>query len=163
MDAFAIDPVDRSILEVLQRDGRITNAELATRIQLSPSACLRRVRALEERGAIAGYRAMLSPRALGLGLTVFVEIKVERHSVQRASEFEETFARMPEIVSAHIVSGDADFLLEVVVPDLEAYERFLLGTLLELPGISDVRSNVAIRTLRSHEPLPLGHLATPPA
>jgi Lrp/AsnC family leucine-responsive transcriptional regulator len=155
---MTLDSVDRELLDVLQRDGRITNAELAGRVRLSPSACLRRVRALEERGAIEGYRAMLSRRALGLGLTVFVEIKVERHSVQRASAFEETFATMPEIVSAHIVSGDADFLLEVVVPDLEAYERFLLGTLLELPGISDVRSNVAIRTLRSHEPMPLGHL-----
>ncbi|HVV57163.1 MAG TPA: Lrp/AsnC family transcriptional regulator [Gaiellaceae bacterium] len=158
MDVLALDSVDRALLEVLQQEGRITNAELATRVQLSPSACLRRVRALEKRGAIEGYRAVLAPRRIGLGLTVFVEIKVERHSTNRAASFEEAFASMPEVVSAHIVSGDADFLLEVVVPDLEAYQQFLLGTLLQLPGLTDVRSNMAIKTLRCREPLPLNHL-----
>jgi Lrp/AsnC family leucine-responsive transcriptional regulator len=158
MDGLTLDSVDRALLEILQHEGRITNAELASRVQLSPSACLRRVRALEERGAIEGYRAVLAPRRIGLGLTVFVEIKVERHSTNRAASFEEAFAAMPEIVSAHIVSGEADFLLEVVVPDLEAYQQFLLGTLLQLPGLTDVRSNMAIKTLRCREPLPLGHL-----
>jgi Lrp/AsnC family leucine-responsive transcriptional regulator len=158
MDRLTLDSVDRALLEVLQQEGRITNAELATRVQLSPSACLRRVRALEERGAIEGYRAVLAPRRIGLGLTVFVEIKLERHSTNQAASFEEAFAAMPEIVAAHIVSGDADFLLEVVVPDLEAYQQFLLERLLELPGLTDVRSNMAIRTLRCREPLPLGHL-----
>jgi Lrp/AsnC family leucine-responsive transcriptional regulator len=159
MAAETLDSVDRQILEILQREGRITNAELASRVRISPSACLRRTRALEESGTIEGYRAVLSRRAVGLGLTVFVEVKVDRHSKQLARELEESFARMPEIVSAHVVSGAADFLLEVVVPDLDAYERFLIGTLLELPHFADVRSNFAIRTLQAEEPLPLEHLA----
>lgn len=158
MAADALDSVDRQILEILQREGRITNAELASRVRISPSACLRRTRALERSGAIAGYRAVLSRRAVGLGLTVFVEVKVDRHSKELAAELERTFAEMPEIVSAHVVSGAADFLLEVVVPDLDAYQRLLLDRLLELPHFTDVRSNFAIRTLCAEEPLPLEHL-----
>jgi Lrp/AsnC family leucine-responsive transcriptional regulator len=97
--------------------------------------------------------------ALGLGLTIFVEIKVEGHSEKLASELEKAVATMPEVVSCHLVSGAADFLLEVVVPDLSSYERLLLGSLLKLPGVSDVRSNFAIRRVKAPSPLPLGHLS----
>jgi Lrp/AsnC family leucine-responsive transcriptional regulator len=117
------------------------------------------VKALEHAGVIDGYRAVLDREAVGLGLTVFVEVKVEGHSEEKAMAIEEAVAGMPEVVSGHIVSGAADFLLEVVVQDLRAYERLLLGTLLQLPAISDVRSNFAIRTVKQQGPLPLGHLA----
>jgi Lrp/AsnC family leucine-responsive transcriptional regulator len=156
---MSLDTVDRRLLDVLQVEGRLSNVALAERVHLSPSPCLRRVKALEDGGVIAGYRAMLDREAVGLGLTAFVEIKVEGHSEKLASDLEEAVAKMPEVVSCHIVSGAADFLLEVVVPDLRAYERLLLGSLLKLPGVNDVRTNFAIRTVKAPSPLPLGHLA----
>jgi Lrp/AsnC family transcriptional regulator, leucine-responsive regulatory protein len=154
-----LDSVDRRILDVLQVEGRLANVALAERVHLSPSPCLRRVKALEHDGVVSGYRAMLDREAVGLGLTVFVEIKVEGHSEKLASELENAVADMPEVVSSYLVSGAADFLLEVVVPDLPSYERLLLGSLLKLPGVHDVRSNIAIRTVKAPSPLPLGHLA----
>jgi Lrp/AsnC family transcriptional regulator, leucine-responsive regulatory protein len=108
---------------------------------------------------IDGYRAVLDREAVGLGLTAFVELKVEGHSDRLADAIQEAVAKMPEVVACHIVSGAADFLLEVVVPDLRAYERFLLGSLLKLPSAADVRSNFAIQTVKAPGPLPLGHLA----
>jgi Lrp/AsnC family leucine-responsive transcriptional regulator len=128
-------------------------------VHLSPSPCLRRVKALEHEGVIEGYRAVLDREAVGLGLTVFVELKVEGHSEAVATAIEEAVAELPEVVACHLVSGDADFLLEVVVADLRAYERLLLGALLKLPSVADVRSNFAIRTVKAPAPLPLGHLA----
>jgi Lrp/AsnC family transcriptional regulator, leucine-responsive regulatory protein len=154
-----LDRVDRRLLEILQREGRLSNAALAERVHLSPSPCLRRVKTLEEDGVIEGYRAVLGREALGLGLTVFVEIKVEGHSDRLAEEIEAAVNAMPEVVACHIVSGAADFLLEVVVPDLRAYERLLLGSLLKLPSVAEVRSNFAIRTVKAPGPLPLEHLA----
>jgi Lrp/AsnC family transcriptional regulator, leucine-responsive regulatory protein len=154
-----VDSVDRRILDVLQVEGRLSNVALAERVHLSPSPCLRRVKALEDDGVISGYRAMLEREAVGLGLTVFVEIKVEGHSEKLAAALEKAVAAMPEVVSCHLVSGAADFLLEVVVPDLRSYERLLLEQLLGLPGVQDVRSNFAIRTMKAPSPLPLGHLA----
>jgi Lrp/AsnC family leucine-responsive transcriptional regulator len=153
-----LDRVDRRLLEILQREGRLSNAALAERVHLSPSPCLRRVKALEEDGVIEGYRAVVGRESVGLGLTVFVEIKVEGHSDRLAEEIEAAVTAMPEVVACHIVSGAADFLLEVVVPDLRAYERLLLGSLLKLPAVVDVRSNFAIRTVKAPAPLPLGHL-----
>jgi Lrp/AsnC family leucine-responsive transcriptional regulator len=142
-----------------KREGRLSNVALAERVHLSPSPCLRRLKALEHDGVIDGYRAVLDREAVGLGLTAFVELKVEGHSDRLAEAIQEAVAKMPEVVACHIVSGAADFLLEVVVPDLRAYERFLLGTLLKLPSFADVRSNFAIRTVKAPGPLPLAHLA----
>jgi Lrp/AsnC family transcriptional regulator, leucine-responsive regulatory protein len=150
-----MDTVDRQMLTILQRDGRISNAALAEQLHLSPSPCLRRLRALEHDGVIAGYRAELDRAKLGLGLTVFVEMKVDAHSERNAAEISEALGAAPEVVAAHIVSGSADFLLEVVVADLAAYEALLFGTLLRLPNVSDVRSNFALRAVKSHGPLPL--------
>jgi Lrp/AsnC family leucine-responsive transcriptional regulator len=155
-----IDRMDRKILETLQAEGRLSNVELADRVALSPSPCLRRVKRLEDDGVIAGYRAVLDRGAVGLGLTVFLEIKVGKHSRDNAAMLQKALADMPEIVSCHIVSGTADFLAEVVVPDLAAYERFLLDRLLTVPTIEDVRSNFAIRMIKTAAPLPLGHLGT---
>ena len=139
---MSLDRVDRRLLELLQGEGRLSNVALAERVHLSPSPCLRRVKALEGDGVIEGYRAVLGRGAVGLGLTVFVEIKVEGHSDRLADEIAEAVGRMPE----------------VVVPDLRAYERLLLGSLLKLPAVADVRSNFAIRTVKAPGPLPLGHL-----
>jgi Lrp/AsnC family leucine-responsive transcriptional regulator len=150
-----MDLVDRQMLQVLQREGRISNAALAERLHLSPSPCLRRLRALEHEGVISGYRAELDRAKLGLGLTLFVELKVDAHSERNAAAIAETLAATPEVISAHIVSGSADFLLEVVVADLRDYERLLFSTLLNLPNVSDVRSNFALRAVKTAGPLPL--------
>ena len=150
-----MDDTDRAILRHLQSDGRLPNAALAERVRLSPSPCLRRLKRLEEDGTIRGYRAILDRRKVGLGLTAFVEIKVSGQSRRRAEELEKAIAGVDEIVASYIVAGDADFMLEVVAPDLAAYERLLLHTLLELPGVSEVRSNFAIRTVKEPGPLPL--------
>ena len=153
-----IDRMDRRILETLQAEGRLSNVELAERVALSPSPCLRRVKRLEDDGVIAGYRAVVDRSAVGLGLTVFVEIKAGKHTRDNAARLGKGIADMPEVVSCHLVSGTADFLAEVVVPDLGAYERFMLDRLLALPTVEDVRSYFAIRTLKTMAPLPLAHL-----
>ena len=150
-----LDRVDREMLAILQSEGRISNAALADRLHLSPSPCLRRLRTLESSGVISGYTAVLDRPRLGLGLTVFVDLKVERHSDRSAAEISRALSEAPEVISAHIVSGVADFRLEVVVPDLAAYERLLFNTLLKLPHVTDVRSDFALRTVKSAGPLPL--------
>jgi Lrp/AsnC family leucine-responsive transcriptional regulator len=159
MPEIALDPIDRRILATLQADGRLSNVDLADRVGLSPSPCLRRVKRLEDAGMIAGYRAVLDRKAVGLGLTVFVELKVGKHSRDNAAILQEALLAIPEVVSCHMVSGISDFLAEVVVPDLEAYEKLMTDAILTLPTIVDVRSNFAIRTIKSGAPLPLGHLA----
>jgi len=150
-----LDPVDRRMLAILQEDGRISNAALAERLHLSPSPCLRRLRALEHDGVITGYRALLDRPRLGLGLTVFVELKVDGHSDRVADAIGERLQAHPEVVAAHIVSGGADFRLEVVVADLAAYERLLFGVLLKLPNVADVQSHFALRTVKAPAPLPV--------
>ncbi|PWU31912.1 AsnC family transcriptional regulator [Pseudomonas sp. RW407] len=158
MPNHKLDAYDHRILAALQRDGRLSNVQLAEAIGLSPSPCLRRVRLLEEAGVIRRYGADLDRDQVGLGLTVFVGIKVERHHEEQAEAFRQAVIDLPEVISVHLVSGESDFLLQVVVPDLRAYERFLTGTLLKLPGVSDIRSNFAISTLKESAPLPLQHL-----
>jgi Lrp/AsnC family leucine-responsive transcriptional regulator len=153
-----LDAIDRRILSELQGDGRLTNVELADRVGLSPSPCIRRLKRLEQDGVIAGYRATLDRTKLGLGLTIYVGVKVERHHDEEASAFETAVCALKEVISCHLVSGEADFLLQIVVTDLAAYERLLLGALLKLPGVKDIRSNFAIRTVKSAAPLPLDHL-----
>src|SRR3954467_2696551 len=150
-----LDRVDRQMLAILQTEGRISNAALAERLHLSPSPCLRRLRTLEQDGIIAGYRAVLDRPRLGLGLTVFVELKVDSHSDRTASAIAQALNAAPEVISAHIVSGPADFRLEVVVADLADYERLLFETLLKLPNVSDVRSDFVLRTVKASAPLPL--------
>ena len=141
----------------LQVDGRIANVDLAEAVSLSPSACLRRVKALEASGIIAGYRAELDRIRAGLGLTVFIELRVEGHSKDTASRVEEALTAIPAVVACHVVSGSADFFVEAVVPDLASYEQLLLGQILTIPSIVDARSNFAIRTILSRGPLPLDH------
>jgi Lrp/AsnC family leucine-responsive transcriptional regulator len=131
--------------------------DVAEAVSLSPSACLRRTRALEEAGVIAGYRAELDRARVGLGLTVFLEITVEGHSRESSERIGRALAAIPAVVACHIVSGDADFLVEATVPDLASYERLLLDQILVIPAITGVRSGFAIRTIRARGPLPLQH------
>ncbi|HRO51257.1 MAG TPA: Lrp/AsnC family transcriptional regulator [Hyphomicrobium sp.] len=152
---ISLDDLDRKILTTLQADGRITNADLADRIGLSATPCLRRMRALEQDGTIKGYRALLDRAKVGLGLTVMVGIKVDGHRDENARAIQAAFIEMPEVVACHLLSGETDFLLEVVVPDLAHYEQFLLGKLLLLPMVKDIRSNIVIRTVKETAPLPL--------
>jgi Lrp/AsnC family leucine-responsive transcriptional regulator len=154
-----LDAIDCRILAALQAEGRLSNVELAERVGLSPSPCLRRVQRLERDGYIEAYRAVLGRRRIGLGFTVFIGIKIDAHADERADEMREAIVAMPEVVACHMVSGEADYLLEVVVPDLEHYERFLLDRLLALTMIKEVRSNIAIQTAKVAAPLPLDHLA----
>lgn len=154
-----LDEIDRHILELLQGDARLSNIELAEKVGLSPSPCLRRLRQLEQSGVIDSYRAVLNRAEVGLSLTVFVNVKVERHHDTEASAFRDAVRSLQEVVSCHLISGDSDFLLQVVVPDLAGYEKFLVGTLLKLPSVKDIRSNFAIQTVKAHAPLPLDHLS----
>jgi Lrp/AsnC family leucine-responsive transcriptional regulator len=156
-----IDAIDHRIVAALQADGRLTNLELAERVGLSPSPCLRRVKRLERDGYIETYRAMLQRDRLGLGLTVFVGVKIGGHANVEAESFQDAIVALPEVVACHLVSGEADYLLEVVVPDLAHYQRFLVGKLLNLAIVREVRSNIAIQTLKAGAPLPLDHLAAP--
>jgi Lrp/AsnC family transcriptional regulator, leucine-responsive regulatory protein len=153
-----LDAIDRRIVAELQADARLTNVELADRVGLSPSPCLRRVKGLEREGVIDGYRAVLRRDRVGLGFSVFVGVKIDGHANERALAFEDTVCAMPEVIACHLVSGDADYFLEVVVPDLEYYRGFLVDKLLNLPIVREVRSNIAIQTRKAGAPLPLGHL-----
>ncbi|MGX6601302.1 Lrp/AsnC family transcriptional regulator [Micromonosporaceae bacterium Da 78-11] len=152
------DATDRAILDRLQRDGRIANIDLAEAVSLSPSACLRRLRSLEHDGVVAGYRAELDRERIGLGLTVFIELKVERHSQETSSRIETALTAIAGVVACHVISGASDFLVEVAVPTLAAYERLLLEGILAVEGVVDARSTFAIRTVKSRGPLPLDHL-----
>jgi Lrp/AsnC family leucine-responsive transcriptional regulator len=158
MPKTELDAIDRRVVAELQADARLTNVELADRVGLSPSPCLRRVKRLEREGVIDGYRAVLRRDRVGLGFSVFVGVKIDGHANERALAFEDTVCAMPEVIACHLVSGDADYFLEVVVPDLEYYRSFLVDKLLNLPIVREVRSNIAIQTRKAGAPLPLGHL-----
>ncbi len=158
MPKSSLDKIDLEILKNLQADGRLTNVELAGKVALSPSPCLRRVKNLEDSGVINGYQASVNRKTVGLGMTVFVEMRVGKQSREQIMAIIESVIAPDEVVSCHLVSGQSDILAEVVVPTLEAYDAFLSDYLMTLEGIEDIRSNFAIRTLKANGPLPLQHL-----
>jgi Lrp/AsnC family transcriptional regulator, leucine-responsive regulatory protein len=158
MPKAELNAIDRRIVAELQANARLSNVELADRVGLSPSPCLRRVKRLEREGYIEGYRAVLRRDRVGLGFSVFVGVKIDGHANERALRFEEAVSALPEVIGCHLVSGEVDYFLEVVVPDLEHYQRFLVNKLLNLSIIREVRSNIAIQTVKAGAPLPLGHL-----
>ena len=151
------DRVDRAIVTRLQQDGRIANVDLADAVSLSPSACLRRVKALEASGIIAGYHAEVSRARAGLGLTVFIGLTVDGHSRQTSQEIERALLDIPAVVACYLVSGSDDFLIEAAIPDLGSYETVLLDQILAIPAVATARSTFAIRTVLSRGPLPLDH------
>jgi Lrp/AsnC family leucine-responsive transcriptional regulator len=151
-----IDRYDRRILEVLQQEGRISNQELAERIGLSPSPCLRRVRALEESGLISGYRAMLNAKQLGLSLMALIHISMDRHTPERFANFEQSVAELPEVMECLLVTGqDADYQLKVVVRDMDAFQALLLEKITRIEGVSGVHSSFILRRVVDKTALPL--------
>jgi Lrp/AsnC family leucine-responsive transcriptional regulator len=153
-----LDRTDLRILAELQRDGRLTNAELAERVALSPSPALRRVQRLEQSGVIAGYSAQLDPAAVGLGLHAFVRAQLSKHDAATVAHFVERVAQRDEVVACHALTGDMDYLLEIHVEDLSHFSRFLLDRLLDNAGVADVNSSFVLRTVKQTHALPLGHL-----
>jgi Lrp/AsnC family transcriptional regulator, leucine-responsive regulatory protein len=157
MSSASADRIDRAILSTLQRDGRIANIDLADAVSLSPSACLRRVKALEASGIIEGYRAEVSRVKAGLGLTAFIGLGVEGHSRATSQQIEQALTTIPAVVSCYVTSGSDDFMVEVAVQDLADYERVLLDQILAIPGVTQARTTFAIRTVLSRGPVPLTH------
>jgi len=151
----ALDRFDRKILKELQRDGRISNVVLAQRVRLSESACLRRVRALENDGYIKGYVAILDQKRLGRSGTVFVHIALRREEQSELAAFEESVQDIPEIMECYLMTGEFDYLLRLVVSDMADFERLHNEALTRLPGVSRVNSSVAIRTVRKSTELPI--------
>lgn len=151
-----LDRYDRRILEVLQEDGRISNQDLAERIGLSPSPCLRRVRALEEGGVIAGYRAALDAKALGLSLMALIHISMDRHTPERFENFEAKVATIPEIMECLLITGqDADYQIKAVVRDMDAYQELLLNRITRIEGVTGVHSSFVLRRVIDRSALPL--------
>jgi Lrp/AsnC family leucine-responsive transcriptional regulator len=142
-----MDDIDRSILRVLLADGRINNADLAARVGLSPSPCLRRVRRLEETGMIRGYAAIVDPVAVGRGLRVFAGIRLVRHTRADVLAFENAVVELDEVVHCHHITGNFDYLLDIAVADLPAYERFHAHRLAALPAVASVTSYVTMKSL----------------
>ncbi|MGB0782624.1 MAG: Lrp/AsnC family transcriptional regulator [Marinomonas sp.] len=149
-----MDKIDLDILSHLQSDGRLTNVALAEEIHLSPSPCLRRVKQLEDSGVIEGYHARIDRQKAGFSMTVFVEVRLKSHAGDKHIVFENSILEMEDIISAHLVSGIADYRLEVVAVDLQDYER-ILKALQSLPHVKDIQSHFAIRSVKTSAPLPL--------
>ncbi|WP_412480384.1 Lrp/AsnC ligand binding domain-containing protein [Azonexus sp. IMCC34839] len=155
---FKLDQIDLAILAALQADGRITNVALARQVGLSATPCLERVKALESAGLIAGYVARLSAPALGLGLTVFVQISLDRTSAQAFADFREAVQGIPEIQECHMVAGGFDYLLKVRVPDMTSYRNFLGAVLSGIPGIRETHSYPVMEEVKDSATLSLRHL-----
>ena len=153
--ATALDRTDLRLLALLQRHGRASNADLAAQVNLSPSACLRRIQRLETSGVVAGYAARLDPQALGLGLQAFVRVQLEKHGAAGIERFVAAVQAWDEVVACHALTGDMDYLLQVYVRDLEHFSRFLLDRLLNDSGVADVNSSFVLRTVKGFTGLPL--------
>ncbi|WP_203300570.1 Lrp/AsnC family transcriptional regulator [Marinobacter sediminum] len=155
-----IDNTDRKILEQVQKNGALTNQELADKVGLSPSPCLRRVRALEEAGVIVRTVTILDHKKLGLSLTAIILIGMDRHTPERFAAFEEQVSAYPEVQECYLITGqDADYMLKVVVPDMDHYHHFLLNRITRIQGVSGVHSSFVLRRVLDSTALPLGYLS----
>jgi Lrp/AsnC family leucine-responsive transcriptional regulator len=155
MAHIALDAIDREILIALQANARLPNNDLAAAVGLSPSPCLRRVRRLEKLGVITGYSALLNRNHVGVGLTAFVSVDIERNRKAETDLLRSQIQALPEVVAAHIVTGDSDFLLEVATANLETFSQFVLGKLNKLPGVKGVRSNISLDVVKHAGALPI--------
>jgi Lrp/AsnC family leucine-responsive transcriptional regulator len=153
-----LDRTDLRILAVLQGEGRITNAELAERVNLSPSACLRRLQRLESEGVLTGYTAQVDPQAVGLGLQAFVRVQLAKHEAEAVERFAAQVNAWDEVVACYALTGDMDYLLQIYVTDLQDFSRFLLDRLLNATGVADVNSSFVLRTVKRSPALPLRQL-----
>lgn len=155
MSATTLDDVDLKILSALQANAKLTNVALAQIVDLSPSPCLARVRALEGRGVISRYVTLLDPRSVGLGVSVFIQITLDKQIKKALEVFEAAIQQRPEVMECYLMTGDADYLLRVVVPDVPALERFVLDQLTTIPGIANIRSSFALKQVKYETALPL--------
>ena len=163
MSSLSLDKTDRKILAILQADGRLSNQEVAERVNLSPSPCLRRIKRLEEMGVIRQYVALLDPGKIGLGLLAYVNVRLEKHNDSPAAgasrspraDFAASVAHWPEVVACYAMTGDMDYLLRVHVEDMEHFSRFMMETLLRHPAVLDVRSSFALQRIKDTTALPL--------
>lgn len=151
-----LDGVDTAILRLLQEDGRITNARLAEKLSLSETPCWRRLKRLEAEGYIEGYQANLNRRKLGYGVLAFVQLSVSIHTDEATARFENVVRSCPEVIACHNITGQADFLLQVVAPDLDSYGAFIDRVFRKLPEIRSIHSSVSLREIKASNRLPLG-------
>lgn len=149
-----LDDKDRAIIAALQRDGRLTNNELAQRVNLSPSPCLRRVRLLERAGIIAGYAAVIDEKAYGLPIMVFIEIRLQQHSVDIVKAFEAKVAALDNVIDCYVMTGDFDYMLKVLVGSLEDYEQFVRSHLHVVKAIAGIRTSFAYGVVKKSQVLP---------
>ncbi len=151
----ALDTIDRKILAELQENARLTNVELAARVNLSPSPCLARVRALEQAGIVDRYVALLDPKKVDLGVSVFISVTLERQVEKSLDQFERAVRRYDEVMECYLMTGDFDYLLRVVVRDVEELQRFIVEKLTTLPSVSNIKSSFALRQVKYKTSLPL--------
>ena len=156
-----MDAIDLRILERLQQDARISNVELARAVNLSPSPCLARVRALEEDGTIARYVTLLDPKKIGITVSVLVQVTLEKQIEPALEAFERAVRERPEVMECYLMTGDADYLLRVLVPDVPAFERFILEFLSRVPGVGNIKSSFALKQVKYQTALPLPLPAQP--
>ena len=156
--APGLDRYDVAILDELQRDARLSNAELANRIGLSAAPTWRRVKWLETQGYITGYRAEIDRRRIGLGVLAFVRVDADRNNASSTRALEDAIRALPEVVACHYISGAGTFELQVMVKDLDAYSRWSIDTLLQLPNVKDVHTSFSLGEVKAGAALPLGHL-----
>jgi DNA-binding Lrp family transcriptional regulator len=155
MPSTLVDPVDLRILAALQENAKLSNVELATKVNLSPSPCLARVRKLEKAGIIRRYVSLLDPLALGLGVSVFIQIRLEKQVEHALEQFEAAMHEHPEVMECYLMTGDADYLLRVLVADIPALERFIVDELSKTPGVANIRSSFALKQVKYKTALPL--------
>lgn len=155
MSPIHLDEIDLKILEHLQEEARISNVELANRVGLSPAPCLRRVRALEEAGVVRKYVTLLDPNAVHLGVTVFVQISLDLQVKGRLELFEKAIIGRPEVMECYLMTGDADYLLRVVVPDVASYEQFLKDSLTRIESVARIKSSFALKQVKYSTALPM--------
>ncbi len=156
-----LDEIDSRILRVLQENARISNVELAETVGISPSPCWRRVRELESSGVIDRYVTLVKPGAVGLPVSVFVQVSLERQIETSLEEFEAAVLARPEVMECYLMTGDADYLLRVVLPDLDAYERFLLDHLTRISCVASIKSSFALKQVKYRTALPVGGASEP--
>lgn len=158
MSSLVLDSIDRRILQHLQLNSRCSTAELASAAGLSPSPCWRRVKALEEAQVIHRYVTIVDPAKVGLAVNLFVSVSLSTQIESALEVFERSIQQRPEVMECYLMTGDADYLLRVVMPDLAAYERFLMDHLTRIPGVANIRSSFALRSVKYRTDLPLDHL-----
>ncbi len=150
-----LDSIDRKIIAAVQNDGRITTNEIAARVGLSPSPCARRVRMLEDAGIIKGYTAVIDQKKVGLPISAFASVKLERQREEDLDRFAQAVSRWPEVVDCYLMTGQRDYLMRIVVQDLEAYESFLKEKLTRLDGVASIETGFALTQIKRSEVLPL--------